>query len=100
MKKWLVLAAVLAVAVFFVSTRTCFSTGLHYGLWLDHCPDGALRQSVTVRTEGLSRGGKAKVYIGVRAHYTQGPADTLSTSVCTRALAALPPLPCSTKTSG
>ena len=75
MKKWLVLAAVLGVVLIIASTQTCLSTGFRYGLWLDHCPDGDLRQTVTVSSTGLSRGGKGSVNIGIHVHYTAGDAD-------------------------
>ncbi len=80
LKKWLVVAG-LAIAVLGVaSTQTCLRTGLRYGLWLDHCPDGELRQTVTLQTAGLSRGAKGSVTLGVRVHYTEGAADSRRTA--------------------
>ncbi|MBS1151798.1 MAG: hypothetical protein H6Q89_3496, partial [Myxococcaceae bacterium] len=58
MKKWIILGGLLAVALLIVTTQTCLRTGLRYGLWLDECPDGELRQTVTLYSSGLSRGGK------------------------------------------
>jgi hypothetical protein len=75
MKKWLVLGAGIGILMLIVSTQTCLSTGLRYGLWLNQCPDGELRQTLTVSSGGLSRGGKGQVSVGVRVHYTSGSAD-------------------------
>lgn len=75
MKKWLVLGGLVVVGLLIASTQTCLRTGVRYGLWLDECPDGDIRQTVTLSSAGLSRGGKSDVMVGVRVHYTEGKAD-------------------------
>jgi hypothetical protein len=75
MKKWIFLGGLAVVALLIASTQTCLRTGFRYGLWLDHCPDGELRQTVTLNTGGLARGAKGTVNVGVRVHYTEGDAD-------------------------
>ncbi len=84
MKKWLIAGALAAVAVLIASTQTCLRTGLRYGLWLDQCPDGDLRQTVTLSSGGLARGAKGEVSVGVRVHYTEGAADARRQSVLKR----------------
>jgi hypothetical protein len=75
MKKWIALGGLAAVALLIASTQTCLRTGIRYGLWLDECPDGDIRQTVTLSSGGLSRGAKGSVSVGVRVHYTEGQAD-------------------------
>ncbi len=79
MKKWIVVAAVVVLGVGYASTRVCLSAVMHYGLWLDHCPDGQLRQTVWASSSGLMRGEPATLYVQPYTHYTWGPSDTAET---------------------
>jgi len=75
MKRWFLGLGALALVLLFVSTRTCLSTGFRYGLWLDECPDGELRQTIFVSAPAVTRGGESSVSVEVMAHYTTGNAD-------------------------
>lgn len=50
----------------------CFSTGLRYGLWLDHCPATDLRLQASVQANGLVRGVKGNVEVRTRALFLDG----------------------------
>ena len=69
----LIAVAVLGLVLAFAASRTCLSTGFGHGLWLDECPDGALRQTVQVTSGSLIRGGEGSVTVSVYAAYTTGP---------------------------
>jgi hypothetical protein len=64
--------ALLGLTLLYASTRVCLSTGFAYGLWLDRCPDGELRQTVSLNAPSLQRGAKAYVSVNAIAHYTTG----------------------------
>ncbi len=80
MKKWFWAVGAVALVLIFVSTQTCLSTGFRYGLWLNKCPDGELRQTINVTAPSLMRGHGAQVNVFVTAHYTTGGADVRLTA--------------------
>lgn len=73
-----------AVVLFIVSTQTCLRTGFAYGLWIDECPDGEVRQTIEVDASGLSRGAHRSISVGVTAHYTTGDVDRRQTAPLSR----------------
>ncbi len=80
-RRWpLVLLAALALVVAFAASRTCLTTGFRTGLWLSECPDGELRQLVTVNANSMVRGAKSYVTVSASAAYTTGPADAQQTA--------------------
>ena len=42
------LALALVIIAGIASTQTCLRVGFSTGLWLDQCPDGDLRQTISV----------------------------------------------------
>ncbi len=62
------------LAALFASQIVCLPT-LMEGVWLDECPSGDLRQTISVDATGLRRGSEGWAEVRVRAHYTNGPAD-------------------------
>jgi len=80
LKKWWWLAPVLAVmmiAVYWYWPRGyCRSAKRKYGLTLEQCPDGKLRQRVSISGSALKRGGPGTVYVSATAIYTIAQADT------------------------
>ncbi len=75
MKKWFVIGGLLAIGLIWAATRVCLPAVFRYGLWLDSCPDGELRQTVTANGS-FQRGGTSSVYVTAYAHYTTGDSDT------------------------
>ena len=69
------LGVALAVVLGIASTQTCLSTGFSTGLWLDECPDGNLRQTISVSAPELKRGAYGNVLVTVSATYLVGPND-------------------------
>lgn len=65
----IVLVVLVGIALFFVSRSTCLSVGLSKGVWLDRCPDGDVRQTLTVNAPGLKRGVTTTVTVSLRARY-------------------------------
>ena len=45
------------------------------GVWLEECPSGELRQTISVEASDLRRGQEGWAEVRVRANYTTGPAD-------------------------
>ncbi|MFO0594511.1 MAG: MG2 domain-containing protein [Myxococcaceae bacterium] len=84
MRRALVVLAILAVVLIFISTRTCLSVGLSKGLWLDECPDGELRQTITVLAPELKRAAAGTVTVTVNATYLTAPNDLRHTESITR----------------
>ena len=72
--------AILGIA----STRTCLRVGFSTGLWLDECPDGELRQTISVSAPELKRGAKGWVTVTVNATYLVAPNDSRKTEPITR----------------
>ncbi|MBL8953897.1 MAG: hypothetical protein JNK82_24180 [Myxococcaceae bacterium] len=75
MKKWLVLGVLLLVGVIILATKVCLPAVFRYGLWVDRCPDGELRQTV-VANGTFQRGGASPLYVSAYAHYTTGDSDS------------------------
>lgn len=78
MKRWFWAVAAVLLVLLLSSTQVCFSSGLRYGLWVDQCPDGEVRQTIMVSAPSVSRGAASTVSVAVVAHYTTGKADALS----------------------
>lgn len=79
MKKWFVIGGPLVLALGFASTRICLSSIFRYGLWLNKCPDGQLRQTVSANGDAFQRGLTSNLYVSAFAHYTHGPSDQRET---------------------
>lgn len=82
--RWVLAVGALALILLIASSQTCLRTGFGYGLWLDECPDGDLKQTISVNAPALTRGGASSVTVSVSAHYTTGPADTRSVAPVSR----------------
>ncbi|GMU58474.1 MAG: hypothetical protein AMXMBFR34_02370 [Myxococcaceae bacterium] len=65
---WIVLGLA-ALGLLIASTQTCLRTGFGYGLWIDECPDGEVRQTIEVDSSGLSRRAFQSISVRVTAHY-------------------------------
>jgi hypothetical protein len=76
MKRIYVFLGLAAVAgLFLLVAPICVSTGLRHGLWLSQCPDGELRQTVSVSAGSLARGEARSIGINAYANYVTGPND-------------------------
>ena len=62
------------LAALCASQVVCLPT-LMDGVWLAECPDGDLRQTISVDASSLRRSAEGWAEVRVRAHYTLGPAD-------------------------
>jgi hypothetical protein len=69
------LAAVAAVALYAISRSVCITTWWRHRVVLPQCPDGALRQTVSIAAHGLRRGAPGAVTVEATARYTVGDAD-------------------------
>ncbi len=78
------LGIVLAIGLGSASTQTCLRVGFSTGLWLDECPDGELRQTITVSAPELKRGAPGTVYVTVNATYLVAPHDERRTETISR----------------
>lgn len=78
MKKWFVIGGLLVLPLGFASTRVCLRAVFRYGLWLNECPDGQLKQTVQASGSGFQRGTSSGLYVSAYAHYTHGPSDLRS----------------------
>jgi hypothetical protein len=78
-KKWIFIGGGVVLVLMIASTRVCLSGWMRYGLWLDHCPDGELRQTVYASAPSLMRGLPSQLNVSLTAHYTWGPSDTQAT---------------------
>ena len=74
------LAAILAIA----SSQTCLRVAFRTGLWLDECPDGELRQTISIWAPELKRGADGLVTVSVNATYLVAPNDMRHTETITR----------------
>ncbi len=72
---WVVGLGGAALVLLIASTQTCLRVGFSKGLWLNECPDGELRQTISVNTGALTRGAVAMVNVSVNALFTTGSAD-------------------------
>ncbi len=68
--KYAIAIGALALAALIGSTQVCLSTGFTHGLWLNQCPDGELRQLISVNAGGLTRGATSSVTVSVQALYS------------------------------
>ena len=66
------------------STQTCLRVGFRTGLWLDHCPDGELRQTISVYAPQLKRDAFGQISVVVNATYLQAPNDLRRTEPISR----------------
>jgi hypothetical protein len=80
MKKWLFIGGAVVVLLLLASTQVCLSAVARYGLWLDRCPDGDVRQTVAASGGALMRSVPSSLSIDVTAHYTWGPDDIVATA--------------------
>lgn len=78
------LTIALAVITAIASTQTCLRVGFRTGLWLDQCPDGELRQTISVSAPELKRGANGYVTVSVYATYLVAPSDTRFTEAISR----------------
>ncbi|MFT3838525.1 MAG: MG2 domain-containing protein [Myxococcaceae bacterium] len=74
-KRWWIALAILALIAFVISRSVCLRTGFGYGLWLDQCPDGELKQTISLSAPAIGRGGESEVSVQAFAHYTTGESD-------------------------
>src|SRR5215470_15062065 len=81
--RWTLVGIFLAVVFAVVAVSTyCVGTFWRYRLLIHKCPDGALRQVVAVRADGLRRGAWGPVSVLASARYMIGdPDQTLSVPV-------------------
>lgn len=79
---WLAVAIVfwVSLALWVASQVVCLSAWVRHGITVRRCPDGAVRQTVTVQAQGLRRGQPGTVRIRAQGHYTCGPADWARTA--------------------
>lgn len=70
-----IIAAFALLAYFLMPSRYCDSAYDKYGLKLPVCPDGSIRQVVTVEGQKLKRSGNGQVQVSVQARYTTDKAD-------------------------
>jgi hypothetical protein len=76
---WLAAGAAACLLLYVVWPRgTCRSAETQYGLELPVCPEGILRQKLSLSGEGLHRGGPGTVQVRAYALYTIGEADSAS----------------------
>lgn len=79
MRKWLIIGGLLIAALAVASRQVCLRGVLRYGLWLDQCPDGELKQTVAANGT-FERGAKSNLQVTAYAHYTYGEADSRITT--------------------
>ncbi len=80
----LLAVGVVGLGLLIASANTCLRVGFSTGLWLDECPDGELRQTITVRAPELKRGAPGLVELTVNATYVVAPRDARHTEPITR----------------
>jgi hypothetical protein len=84
MKPWqklvVVVWALVALSWVFIETEHCREAWLRYGMALDTCPAGELRQTAELRAERLRRGAEGRVSLAVVAHYSPGGADAVEST--------------------
>lgn len=78
------LAAAALLILAYASTQTCLRVGFRTGLWLDECPDGELRQTISVSAPELKRGAFGSINVTVHATYLVAPNDERRTEPVTR----------------
>ncbi len=79
MRRVLIALGILGLFLAWASSQTCLRVGFSKGLWLDECPDGELRQTITVTAPSLKRGAKSPLSVRVLATYLVPPNDARRT---------------------
>ena len=74
-KVWIGIAVVLWLVGLGAGRDHCARLLFGYGIDIDACPDGELRQSAQIEASGLRRGASGAVWLQVLAHYTADDAD-------------------------
>ncbi|HSR97987.1 MAG TPA: MG2 domain-containing protein, partial [Kofleriaceae bacterium] len=74
-KVWIGIAVVLWLVALGAGRDHCARLLFGYGIDIDACPDGELRQSAQIEGSGLRRGASGAVWLQVLAHYTADDAD-------------------------
>lgn len=77
------LSVALVVALGIASTQTCLRLGFRTGVWVDQCPDGDLRQTISVTAPSLKRGEAGPITVSVNATYLVAPTDSRRTELIT-----------------
>ncbi|MGV3619651.1 MAG: MG2 domain-containing protein [Archangium sp.] len=77
------LAVLLVVVLGIASTQTCLRLGFRTGVWVNECPDGDVRQTISVSAPALKRGEPSSVTVAVNATYLVGPNDIRKTEQIT-----------------
>src|SRR5262249_22855253 len=77
MKKrlWIAITVVLWLVALGSGRDHCARLLFGYGIDVDACPDGEMRQSAQLDASGLRRGATGAVWLQVLAHYTTADAD-------------------------
>jgi hypothetical protein len=77
MKKtpWIAVTAGLWLVALVAVDDRCEQAWFTYGIDVEACPDGGLRQSALLEVSGLGRGAEGWVTLQALAHYTTGDAD-------------------------
>src|SRR5687767_5657432 len=57
------------IGLWIASSQVCLSAWLWSDVVLDSCPDGKLRQTLSLQAESLRRGAPGAVRVGALAHY-------------------------------
>jgi hypothetical protein len=74
----------IGLAVWLWPRGYCRSAKRAYGLELPQCPDGTLRQTLTIQGDGLRRNGPGTVRLGATALYTVRQADEWTSAAIPR----------------
>ena len=74
-KVWIAITAGLWLVSLVASSGRCEQAWFMYGIDVDTCPDGALRQSAVLDVQGVRRGAPGSVTLQALAHYTTSDAD-------------------------
>jgi MG2 domain-containing protein len=72
---WIAITGVLWVISLAVTNDRCERGWFAYGIDVESCPDGELRQSAVLEATGLRRGAAGSITLRAVAHYTTGDAD-------------------------
>lgn len=74
-KVWIAVAVGLWLVALGAGRDQCARLLFGYGIDVDACPDGELRQSAQLEASGMRRGASGTVWLRVLAHYTPEDAD-------------------------
>ncbi len=75
----IIVVTLLALGLGLWSRTTCVSLGLSRGVWVKQCPDGALRQTISLSAPSLKRGAPSTISVAATATWVSGPNDTRHT---------------------